>query len=108
MITKKHNKDSNLPGEHPIVLTEKIGVLLTNLGTPDHYTYWPMRRYLGEFLSDRRVVDYSPWLWQPLLQLIILTRRPFSSGVAYKSIWNHEKNESPLLTITKSLSLIHI
>lgn len=102
MITKKHNKDSNLPREHPIVLTEKIGVLLTNLGTPDHYTYWPMRRYLGEFLSDRRVVDYSPWLWQPLLQLIILTRRPFSSGAAYKSIWNHEKNESPLLTITKS------
>lgn len=102
MITKKHKKDSNLPGEHPIVLTEKIGVLLTNLGTPDHYTYWPMRRYLGEFLSDRRVVDYSPWLWQPLLQLIILTRRPFSSGAAYKSIWNHEKNESPLLTITKS------
>ena len=61
-----------------------------------------MRRYLGEFLSDKRVVDYSPWLWQPLLQLIILTKRPFSSGAAYKSIWNHEKNESPLLTITKS------
>ena len=83
-------------------MKEKIGVLLTNLGTPDHYSYWPMRRYLGEFLSDKRVVDYSPWFWQPLLQLIILTKRPFSSGAAYKSIWNHEKNESPLLTITKS------
>ena len=102
MITEKHNKNSNLPEKHPIVLKEKIGVLLTNLGTPDHYSYWPMRRYLGEFLSDKRVVDYSPWFWQPLLQLIILTKRPFSSGAAYKSIWNHEKNESPLLTITKS------
>jgi ferrochelatase len=61
-----------------------------------------MRRYLGEFLSDRRVIDYSPWLWQPLLQLIILTKRPFSSGAAYKSIWNEEANESPLLTITKA------
>ena len=59
-----------------------------------------MRRYLGEFLSDRRVIDYSPWLWQPLLQLIILTKRPFTSGAAYRSIWN-EEHESPLLTITK-------
>jgi ferrochelatase len=60
-----------------------------------------MRRYLNEFLSDRRVIDYSPWLWQPLLQLIILTKRPFSSGEAYKSIWNHDEGESPLMTITK-------
>jgi ferrochelatase len=44
-------------------------VLLANLGTPDHYSYWPMRRYLNEFLSDKRVIDYSPWIWQPLLQL---------------------------------------
>lgn len=80
---------------------DRVGILLANLGTPDDYTYWPMRRYLSEFLSDRRVVDYSPWLWQPLLQLIILTRRPFASGAAYKSIWNHEQGESPLLTITK-------
>ena len=60
-----------------------------------------MRRYLGEFLSDRRVIDYSPWLWQPLLQLIILTKRPFSSGAAYRTIWNKEADESPLMTITK-------
>jgi len=80
---------------------DRVGVLLANLGTPDHYTYWPMRRYLSEFLSDRRVIDYSPLLWQPLLQLIILTRRPFASGAAYKSIWNHEQGESPLMTITK-------
>ncbi len=89
------------PSDHPLVKPAKVGVLLANLGTPDNYDYWSMRRYLGEFLSDRRVIDYSPWLWQPLLQLVILTKRPFSSGAAYKSIWNHEQGESPLLTITK-------
>jgi len=90
------------PTEHPKVKSPNIGVLLSNLGTPDNYDYWSMRRYLGEFLSDRRVIDYSPWLWQPLLQLVILTKRPFSSGAAYKSIWNNETNESPLATITKA------
>ena len=79
----------------------KIGILLANLGTPDGYDYWSMRRYLGEFLSDKRVIDYPSWKWQPILQLIVLTKRPFSSGKAYKSIWNDEANESPLLTITK-------
>jgi len=93
---------SAAPADHPKVKAPKIGVLLSNLGTPDNYDYWSMRRYLGEFLSDRRVIDYSPWLWQPLLQLIILTKRPFSSGAAYKSIWNMEANESPLATITKA------
>ena len=88
--------------DHPKVKKPKVGILLSNLGTPDNYDYWSMRRYLGEFLSDRRVIDCSPWLWQPLLQLIILTKRPFSSGAAYKSIWNEEANESPLLTITKA------
>jgi ferrochelatase len=90
------------PADHPPVKFGKIGVLLSNLGTPDDYTYWAMRRYLNEFLSDRRVIDYSPWIWQPLLQLVILTKRPFSSGRAYKSIWNHDKGESPLATITKA------
>ena len=96
------NPLSAAPEDHPVVKKLQIGVLLSNLGTPDNYDYWSMRRYLGEFLSDRRVIDYSPWLWQPLLQLIILTKRPFSSGAAYKTIWNHEENESPLLTITKA------
>ncbi len=89
------------PADHPKVKFGKIGILLANLGTPDDYTYWPMRRYLNEFLSDQRVIDYPKWKWQPLLQLIILTKRPFSSGAAYKSIWNHDKGESPLMTITK-------
>ncbi|TNJ45559.1 ferrochelatase [Phaeobacter sp. B1627] len=92
---------SNAPADHPTVKPEKVGILLANLGTPDHYSYWPMRRYLSEFLSDQRVIDYPAWKWQPLLQLIILTKRPFASGAAYKSIWNHEKNESPLMTITR-------
>lgn len=91
----------HLPADHPPVKQEKVGILLANLGTPDNYDYWSMRRYLNEFLSDRRVIDYAPWKWQPLLQTIILTKRPFTSGAAYKSIWNHDKGESPLMTITK-------
>ncbi|SPF79407.1 ferrochelatase [Pseudoprimorskyibacter insulae] len=89
------------PANHPAMPASKVGVLLANLGTPDAYSYWPMRRYLNEFLSDQRVIDYPKWKWQPLLQLIILTKRPFSSGKAYKSIWNEERNESPLMTLTK-------
>jgi ferrochelatase len=92
---------AHAPSDHPKLPQEKVGILIANLGTPDNYDYWSMRRYLGEFLSDQRVIDYSPWLWQPLLQLVILTKRPFSSGAAYKSIWNHEAGESPLMTITK-------
>ncbi len=90
------------PPEHPELPTPRIGVLIANLGTPDGHDYWSMRRYLSEFLSDRRVIDYAPWKWQPLLQTVILTKRPFSSGAAYRSIWNTEKDESPLLTITKA------
>lgn len=80
----------------------RIGVLIANLGTPDSYAYWPMRRYLSEFLSDRRVIDYPAWFWQPILQAFVLTSRPFRSGSNYKLIWNHEANESPLMTITKA------
>ncbi len=90
------------PADHPVVAPEKIGVLVANLGTPDGTDYWSMRRYLSEFLSDRRVIDYSPWLWQPLLQGIILSKRPFTSGAAYRSIWNEAANESPLMTITRA------
>ncbi len=86
----------------PATRTGKVGVLLANLGTPDNYDYWSMRRYLSEFLSDRRVIDYPAWKWQPLLQLVILSKRPFTSGANYKLIWNTERNESPLMTITRS------
>jgi len=92
---------SHLPLDHPPVARKRIGVLLANLGTPDGYDYWNMRRYLSEFLSDRRVIDYPRWKWQPLLQTVILAKRPFTSGANYKSIWNHDKGESPLMTITK-------
>ncbi|MBK5925348.1 ferrochelatase [Rhodovulum sulfidophilum] len=90
------------PEDHPPVPPERIGVLLANLGTPDGYDYWSMRRYLNEFLSDKRVIDYSRWIWQPLLQLVVLTKRPFASGENYRTIWNHEADESPLMTITKA------
>ncbi len=90
-----------MPADHPPVAKPRVGILLANLGTPDGYDYWSMRRYLNEFLSDRRVIDYPKWKWQPILQTVILAKRPFSSGANYKSIWNEELNESPLLTITK-------
>ena len=99
-----HDQDRliHAPGDHPAVKPARIGVVLANLGTPDGTDYRSMRRYLNEFLSDRRVIDYSPWLWQPLLQLVILTKRPFSSGAAYRGIWNTERDESPLLTTTRA------
>jgi len=100
-ITPGNGRLAHAPADHPVVKRAKIGVLVANLGTPDNYDYWSMRRYLNEFLSDTRVIDYAPWKWQPLLQLIILTKRPFTSGANYKLIWNHEKGESPLMTITK-------
>lgn len=81
----------------------RIGVLLLNLGTPSGTDYWSVRRYLKEFLWDARVIEPPPSraLWWLILNGIILTKRPFSSGEAYKSIWNNELNESPLLTVTR-------
>lgn len=90
------------PANHPTQRRDRVGVLFSNLGTPDHYDYWSMRRYLGEFLSDRRVIDYPRWKWVPILQGIILSIRPFTSGKNYKLIWNEEADESPLMTITKA------
>ena len=90
------------PPDHPHVRFGKIGVLLVNLGTPEATDYWSMRRYLKEFLSDRRVIEVSRLIWWPLLNGIILTTRPSRSGEAYKAIWNNELNESPLKTITRS------
>ena len=102
MITPGHGRLAHAPADHPPVPRARIGVLLANLGTPDATDYWSMRRYLNEFLSDRRVIDYPAWKWQPLLQLIILSKRPFTSGANYKLIWNKEQDESPLMTITKA------
>ena len=95
------NRPEHAPADHPQLPARKIGVLIANLGTPDGTDYWSMRRYLNEFLSDKRVIDYPSWKWQPLLQTVILTKRPFSSGANYKTIWNNDADESPLMTITK-------
>lgn len=77
-------------------------MLLVNLGTPEATDYWSMRTYLKEFLSDRRVVETSRWLWWPLLHGIILTFRPGRKGKEYDAIWNRERNEGPLKTVTRS------
>ena len=90
------------PAGHPATKFGRIGVLLVNLGTPDGTDYWSMRRYLGEFLSDRRVIEVNPLIWQPILNLVILTTRPSRSGKAYKSVWNKELDESPLRTFTRA------
>jgi ferrochelatase len=92
------------PSDHPKVNRGKIGVLLMNLGTPEATSYWPMRRYLKEFLSDRRVIEVNPILWWFILNGIILTFRPQKSGKAYQKIWNKALNESPLKTITRGQS----
>ena len=96
----KPNRDT-WPDGHPNVALGKIGVLLINLGTPEATDYWSMRRYLKEFLSDRRVIEVPRAIWWPLLNGIILTTRPSKSGEAYELIWNKELNESPLKTITR-------
>ncbi|MER5172110.1 ferrochelatase [Thioclava kandeliae] len=102
MTMPANSRLAHAPADHPKVPPQaKIGVLVANLGTPDGTDYWSMRRYLGEFLSDKRVIDIPNWKWQPLLQLIILSKRPFTSGANYKTIWNNEADESPLMTITK-------
>jgi ferrochelatase len=89
---------------HPPVAAGRVGVLLVNLGTPEGTTYWPMRSYLREFLSDRRVIDAPRMLWTPLLHLVILTARPARKGRDYAAIWNVERDEGPLKTITRSQS----
>lgn len=93
-----------LPSDHPPVKAGRIGVLIVALGTPDATDYWSMRRYLKEFLSDRRVIETPRWLWWPLLNLIILTTRPGRKGRDYDTIWNKERDEGPLRTITRSQS----
>jgi ferrochelatase len=93
-----------LPPGHPAILPRRVGVLLVNLGTPDATDYWSMRRYLKEFLSDRRVIEENPIKWWLILNLIILTVRPGRKGKDYDKIWNKERNESFLKTITRSQS----
>ena len=92
----------SVPQNHPKLPPRRIGVLLVNLGTPDATDYWSMRRYLKEFLSDRRVIEENPVKWWLILNLIILSVRPGRKGKDYEKIWNREKNESFLKTITRA------
>ena len=88
--------------DHPEVKFGKTGVLLINLGTPDSTSWWDIRKYLKEFLSDRRVIEVNPLIWQIILNLFILTFRPSKTAHAYKQIWMKERNESPLLFFTRN------
>ncbi|MGN6308630.1 MAG: ferrochelatase [Xanthobacteraceae bacterium] len=95
----------NAPSGHPRVEYGKIGVLLINLGTPDATDPASIRRYLAEFLSDRRVIEWSRWLWYPILYGLVLNTRPRKVGKAYAKIWNKERDESYLRTFTRSQAL---
>ncbi|MCO6185036.1 ferrochelatase [Rhizobium sp. L1K21] len=97
-------KNAAMPDNHPRVKHGKVGVLLVNLGTPDGTDYKSMRRYLKEFLTDKRVIEWSRFFWYPILFGIVLNTRPGRVGKAYQSIWNNEKNESFLRTYTRSQS----
>ena len=90
------------PADHPPVKTGRIGVLLVNLGTPDGTDYTSMRRYLKEFLTDKRVIEWPRIAWYPILFGIVLNTRPGKVGKAYETIWNRERNESFLRTYTRS------
>lgn len=89
------------PADHPATKPPRVGVMLMNLGTPDAPDYWSMRRYLSQFLSDRRVIETNPLAWQPILQGIILSVRPQKSGANYRRIWDNEAGDSPLRVITR-------
>jgi protoporphyrin/coproporphyrin ferrochelatase len=92
-----------LPPDHPAIAAPRIGVLLVNLGTPDAPETGAVRRYLQEFLSDRRVVEISPLLWQPILRGVILNVRPKKSAAAYSKVWTDDG--SPLAAFTKKQAI---
>ena len=86
---------------HPPVKFGKTGVLIINLGTPDSTSWFDIRRYLKEFLSDRRVIEVNPLIWQIILNVFILNLRPSKTAKAYKEIWMKNENMSPLLYYTQ-------
>jgi ferrochelatase len=88
--------------EQPTASAARIGVLLVNLGTPEATDFWSMRRYLKEFLSDKRVIEQDSLLWKLVFNVGILTLRPKFKGRDYDKIWNRERNESPFKTITRA------
>ena len=88
--------------EHPPVNFGKTGALIVNLGTPDSTSWFDIRKYLKEFLSDKRVIEVNPIIWQVILNVFILTFRPSKTAKAYKEIWMKDKNISPLLHYTQN------
>jgi ferrochelatase len=91
-----------LAGNARFARPRNIGVLLRNLGAPDGTDYWPVRRYLAEFLFDRRVIEAPQLPWFLILNGLILTTRPRRKGKEYATIWNRDRDESPLKTIGRS------
>ena len=89
---------------HPPIKFGKTGVLIINLGTPDSTDWLDIRKYLKEFLSDRRVIEVNPLIWQFILNIFILTFRPSKTARAYKEIWMKNENMSPLLYYTQKQS----
>ena len=91
--------------KHPEVKFGKSGVLIINLGTPDSTRWFDIRKYLKEFLSDRRVIEVNPFIWKLILNIFILTFRPSKTAKAYKKIWMKEQNMSPLRYYTETQSI---
>jgi ferrochelatase len=89
-----------IPPNHPPISAPRVGVLLVNLGTPDEASPKAVKRYLAEFLSDRRVVEIPALAWQPILRGIILNTRPKKSAHAYRQVWT--ENGSPLAAVTRA------
>ena len=92
------------PDNHIFIPEKKIGVLMVNLGTPDNTDYVSMWLYLREFLSDRRIIELTRFLWFPILFLIILIIRPKKSGRLYEKIWDKKRNKSPLKVFSESVA----
>ena len=90
--------------DHPKISYGKTGILLINLGTPDSTNWWDIRKYLKEFLSDKRVIEVNPFFWQIILNIFILNLRPSKTAKAYKKIWMEDKNMSPLRFYTEMQS----
>ena len=90
-----------MKNKHPEIKFGKTGLLLVNLGTPNSTSWWDIRKYLKEFLSDRRVIEVNPIIWKVILNIFILTFRPSKTAKAYKEIWMKNENMSPLRYFTK-------
>src|ERR1700675_4295714 len=97
-----HTAHAHRPADHPKISSGAVGVLIVNLGTPDAADAASVRRYLKEFLSDRRVIEKDSLFWKAALNGVILPLRSRRKASDYKKIWNNEKNESPFKTITRS------